>query len=187
MPDLGRGRRLAPEALDVPLAEREPAGHHLQRDAAVQRPLVGQVDDAHAAAAELVLDHEVAEAATAGLRRFAGRPLLVAQQAVEGQEAAALGEDLLLQVAWVACHELTQVRRAAGRVQVDELFDRLLHGGPEPGAGRGCCSRLALHQEPSVRDNRPDSRACARDSNARTAPSVGSPISAQISSVSSSR
>ncbi len=96
VPHLRRRRRLAAEALDVPLAERQAAGHDLERDAPVQRPLVREVDHAHAAAAELGLDDEVAERAAvgsgAGLVRRGGRPFLVADGAVEGEIGAQLGQ-----------------------------------------------------------------------------------------------
>ena len=61
-------------------------------------------------------------------------------------------------------------------------------GPRHPLRGVVASDRLLAHGQPSCgRDSRPDRRAWARDSNARTAPSVGSPISAQISSVLSSR
>src|SRR6185436_11578248 len=85
-------------------------------------------DDAHAAAAELLLDHEVAERAPRRLLRRLGLPLLVAEQAVEREELAALRQDPRAQRLRVARGERRGVRRAAARVQLDELLDGLLHG-----------------------------------------------------------
>ena len=49
------------EALQLPRVEHGGERQHLERDAAAERNLLGLVDDAHAAAADLAEDAEVAE------------------------------------------------------------------------------------------------------------------------------
>jgi hypothetical protein len=52
---------LAAEALHRLAGQPQPAAEHLQRHLAVERQLPGLVDDAHAAAAQLTHDLEVAQ------------------------------------------------------------------------------------------------------------------------------
>src|SRR5947207_1039401 len=61
------GLGLGLEPLQLPRVQRGGERQHLERDAAVQRDLLGLVDDAHAAAAELAEDAEVAEPAMISL------------------------------------------------------------------------------------------------------------------------
>ena len=70
MVELGGGLRFVAEAGDLPLIEHGGEGQDLQRDAAIERHLVGLVDDAHAAAADLADDLVVAD--LLGGRFFAG-------------------------------------------------------------------------------------------------------------------
>ena len=63
----GGGLGLELEPLELPGVERRGEGQDLQRHAAAERDLLGLVDDAHAAAADLAEDPEVAQ-----LRRSAG-------------------------------------------------------------------------------------------------------------------
>ncbi len=54
VPQPGDRQRLAPEALELLRGGVRPGEDHLQGDDAVQAPLPGLVDDAHAAAAQLL-------------------------------------------------------------------------------------------------------------------------------------
>ncbi|MCG3180811.1 MAG: hypothetical protein BIFFINMI_03174 [Phycisphaerae bacterium] len=56
-----RDAGLALEALELALVGQRQRGQHLERDAAAERLLLGFVDDAHAAAADLADDAEVAQ------------------------------------------------------------------------------------------------------------------------------
>ena len=57
----GGGAGFVLEAGELLLVEHRGERQHLQRDAAAERDLLGLVDDAHAAAAQLAEDAEVAE------------------------------------------------------------------------------------------------------------------------------
>ena len=59
--ELGGRLGFVAEAGDLPLVEHRGEGQHLERDAAIERLLVGLVDDAHAAAADLADDLVVAD------------------------------------------------------------------------------------------------------------------------------
>ena len=97
VPQARRGSCFATEALDVARTQREAGREHLERYATAQRGLVREIDDAHAAAAEFVLDPILAKATA---RRF-GRGAVVlddgAEEVVELQEVAAARADLLAQ------------------------------------------------------------------------------------------
>ena len=56
MPEPGDGPDLAEEALEHPGAFHDLPAHHLEHLVAAHQRVVGQVDHAHAAAAELALD-----------------------------------------------------------------------------------------------------------------------------------
>ena len=70
---LGGGLGLVLEALQVLGVQRRGERQHLQRDAPAQGQLHGLVDDAHAAAADLADDLEIAQRCRSGLRRCGGR------------------------------------------------------------------------------------------------------------------
>ena len=75
------------EALQLPRVHRRGEGQHLERDAAVQRNLLGLVDDAHAAAADFADQAEVAERAVEGVAVAVGRArddLVGLRQVAEG-------------------------------------------------------------------------------------------------------
>ena len=59
MNDRRRGARLAQEALAALRARHDVAGQHLERDVAAELLVARAVDDAHAAATELLVDPEV--------------------------------------------------------------------------------------------------------------------------------
>jgi hypothetical protein len=61
MTQLGERRRLAQEAVDPARIERRTLRQHLERDLPPERRLPRHPDDAHAAATELALEHELAE------------------------------------------------------------------------------------------------------------------------------
>ena len=61
MSEPGRGGRLATEALDRLRVAPADAEEHLQRHAAIERDLVGFVDDAHPAASDLADDLEISD------------------------------------------------------------------------------------------------------------------------------
>ena len=123
---IGIGHCLAAEAFDVALAEGQAACHDLQRDAAIERLLRGEVDNTHAAAAEFFLDQEVAEGSA--VLGFGGwlLPFLMAEQAIKHQELAALRQDVFAQMLCVGLGKGRRIAGVVGAVLFDEGFDRPL-------------------------------------------------------------
>jgi hypothetical protein len=70
MVELCGGMSLVFEPLQLLRVHHGSEWQHLERDAAAERDLLGLVDDAHAAAADLADDAEVAEDSCGGLVRL---------------------------------------------------------------------------------------------------------------------
>ena len=66
MVERGGGAGFVLEALQLLLVEHRGERQHLQRDAAAERDLLGLVDDAHAAAADLAQDSKIAQRGPGG-------------------------------------------------------------------------------------------------------------------------
>lgn len=73
VPEAGHRQRLATEAVDVPLLDRESRAQHLERDRALQLEVARQPHGRHAAAADLAHQLVLAEPAARHRRRVAGR------------------------------------------------------------------------------------------------------------------
>ena len=127
VPQARRGSGLATEALDMARAQREPGRENLERHATAQRRLLREVDDAHAAAAEFVLDPILAKAPTRG---FCRRAVVLddgAEEVVELQEVAAPRADLLAQRFGVALREGGGLEIVLLAARLDERLDGALH------------------------------------------------------------
>jgi hypothetical protein len=130
----GGGAGLVFEPLQVTRIEHRGERQDLEGDAAAQRELLGLVDHAHAAAADLADQAEVAEfAETEGVGPLGFPGVIVARaqaghHAGGGQQLAECGG-----VIGVTADELVDVRFDAALEQGDELFD----DGVEDGIWRG--------------------------------------------------
>ena len=135
--ELRGGARLVSKALQLASIEKARKGQHLERHASTERDLLRLVHDAHAAAADLPDDAEVAD----GLR---GPRRALVIDAVEPPQELGLRAHVVGDVA-VRVEELGDAARVAGRFEledpVDESSDSLLflrsragraHGSPSP-------------------------------------------------------
>ena len=168
------GRGFAAEPLDVARAQREARRKHLQRDAATQRRLMREVDDAHAAAAEFVLDHELAELAA---RRLCGCAVVLddrTEEVVELQEVPAARADLLAQRFGEARRERGRFEVRALLLRVDEGFDCALHEVRVVRTRRVWLARLCHVRRPRrLRASRTGAPARATTARAPRPPSAG--------------
>ncbi len=129
----GGGAGFVLEARKLPLVEHGGEGQHLERDAAAERELLGFVDHAHAAAADLAEDAEVAELARRGLVSLsAGRVELGLRQTRHCRHGGDQLSEGFSVFAVLAC-ESFQVEAFSGDEAGCDLFEEAAELGVEGG------------------------------------------------------